>query len=134
MFTNCIILFPPLIRRIGKSNFRASRFLHFFSETFSPLIEAIIVFMPFKVSEVRFIFYSFTATLMSSKTAFATSVSELSSGDVIILKSWSFLTVGEHVRSRYVANVAALFTGVRGSADCSFFIALCLLVLFLKAC
>jgi hypothetical protein len=62
------ILFPPLIRRIGKSNFRASRFLHFFSETFSPLIEAIIVFMPFKVSEIRFIFYSFNATLMSSKT------------------------------------------------------------------
>ena len=90
--------------------------------------------MPFKVSEVRLIFYSFTATLMSSKTAFATSVSELSSGDVIILKSWSFLTVGEHVRSRYLPNVAALFTGVRGSTDCSFFIALCLLVLFLKAC
>jgi hypothetical protein len=79
--------------------------------------------MPFKVSDVRFIFDSFTATLMSSKTAFATSVSELSSGDVIILKSWSFLMVREHVRSRYVANVAALFTGVRGSADCSFFIA-----------
>ena len=93
--------FSTAYTRISKSNFRASRFLHFFSETFSPLIEAIIVFIPFKVSEVRFIFYSFTATLMSSKTAFATSVSELSSGDVIILKSWSFLTVGEHIRSRY---------------------------------
>jgi hypothetical protein len=38
---------------------------------------------------------------MSSKTAFATSVFELSSGDLIILKSWSFLTVGENIRSRY---------------------------------
>ena len=57
--------------------------------------------MPFKVSKVRINFYSFTATLMSSKTAFATSVFELSSGDLIILKSWSFLTVGENIRSRY---------------------------------
>jgi hypothetical protein len=47
---------------------------------------------------VRFIFDSFTATLMSSKTAFPTSVSELSSGDVIILKSRRFLMVRDRQR------------------------------------